>query len=358
MKILFIVGSLSNGGSERVVANLSSELSKRDYEVTIALNDHENSDYIVSEDISLYNLCPNNKNKIYTFFSNIKVYRKAIKTLKPDVVISFLTKYSVYTLIASLGLNTPTIVSERNDPSKKPTEWYYRILRKMTYPLGNNFVFQTKQAQRYFSKRIQNKSVVIPNPVNLFETDLKTTYKSNITRIITAGRIVKQKNHKLLIDVFEEVSKNYPNLELFIFGDGPLKQNLINYVFSKDLQKRVQILGRTKDIYEKLKNSDLFILTSNFEGMPNILIEALAIGLPCISTDCPVGGPGELIENNVNGILVPVNDKELLLKAILSLLNDNGIAIELGNNAKKIEKSLNIDVITSKWEELIRKSFV
>lgn len=220
----------------------------------------------------------------------------------------------------------------------------------MTYHLSDGFVFQTKEAKMYFSKSIQKRSAVIPNPVFVDEKYIKKNYSGKINYIVSVGRLEKQKNYKMLIDAFAEIVSDIDNCRLTIYGEGSIRGELERYINEKGLIDKVLLPGRINNIHEKLMESDLFVLSSDYEGMSNALMEAMAIGLPCISTDCPIGGSAELIENHKNGLLVPVGDKDKLKEAIRHLVSNNNLASEMGENAKFIRKSNSLQQISDMWE--------
>lgn len=281
----------------------------------------------------------------------LKKIRNAVKKLSPDVVISFMSETNIDVCFALFGMSIPIIVSERNDPKIDPQSKIKQIMRKIAYIKPKGFVFQTPDAQAYFSKKIQKKSKVVLNPLT---GTLPDPFKDEREkRIVAVGRLNKQKNFPMLIDAFSEFVKNHPEYVLEIYGEGVLGEQLKKYIDRKNLTDKVILKGFCKDVHEKILSAEMFVMSSDFEGMPNALLEALAIGLPCISTDCPCGGPRMLIKSYENGILVPIKDSEKMLEAMEFMVNNPDKAREMSINAVNVRKRADVDTITKEWLEFV-----
>lgn len=352
MHIAFIISTMTSGGAERVVANLANKFVNHGYKITIIKFDDELSYYKLDKKIEVKSYKFKSKNKIDTFIKSINYTRKAFNEVNPDIIISFLSTVNITSIISNLIKKRTIIISERNDPYNSPKQWYYRILRRLVYRYADGYVFQTKDARNYFSKYIRKKSKIIHNPVYIKKGDyIKNKYSEK--EIITVGRLEEQKNHKLLIDAFEIIHKNFDEYKLTIYGEGKLRKELEEYICEKEMQKFISLPGRENNIYQKIKNSSMFILSSNYEGMSNALMEAMALGVPCISTNCPIGGSAELIHSGINGILVKTQDLKELVSAIELLLNNNELANSIGEEAEKICNTHGIEIIYKKWEDYI-----
>ena len=259
-------------------------------------------------------------------------------------------------MILKSKFKIPIIISIRNDPKEEYKSNLYNRLMKKYYPQADAIVYQTEEAKNFFRNIIGNNVIqeIIPNPIN--EEFIERPYKGIRKKIIvTVGRLQEQKNHKLLIDAFEKVSNQIPDYKLVIYGDGNKKQELETYIKSKNLLDKVMLAGNTKEVKKHIYDASLFILSSDYEGMPNALMEAMALGLPVISTDCPCGGPKFLIDNGKNGILVKVKDVEAMSKAILKVLENKNYADYLSMNASKIAETLNPTKINNEWKKIIEK---
>ncbi len=354
MNILFTVGTLQSGGAERVVSILANMLAEKGNEVEIVLNNYQSeSAYFIKNNVKISNI---HSKKILgkNFFHYCYQLRKKIKYEKYDVVISFLWANNIKTIISSLGLKTPVIVSERINPYMAPSKKLMRGIRNLIYLLADGYVLQTQQMKEYFGRKVNRIGVVIANPI---DTKRLPEYfvGERKKEIVAVNRLNEQKNIPMLIEAFDSISKKHPDYILNIYGEGTERNYLEGLINSLGLSEKIFLCGSKKNVLELINDSSLFILSSNFEGMPNALIEAMCLGLPCISTDSPIGGSAMLIENKANGLLIPVGDKEALINAINYMLENPEKANEMGKNAINTREILAVDVIVTKWENYIDK---
>ena len=207
-----------------------------------------------------------------------------------------------------------------------------------------------------YNNSLQIKSTisqtVINNPVNKSSYwDKSHNRSSNI--VISVGRLNENKNHSLLIHAFSIISKNYPSWKLMIYGEGEDRENLEQLIKRLNMTCTIFLPGIVDNLDKYLHQASIFVLTSNAEGLPNALIEALCMGLPCISTDFIGGGARELIQHELNGIIIPLNDKEQLTTSLKRLMNDRKLAYELGKNAIDLRQRFSVDRITIQWEDYL-----
>lgn len=323
MKIIFYIDMMGYGGAQRVMCNLANYFAKKNYEVML-INDAKLKEgvpvYDVDSSVTRYYLKDVFEGKpIKKNVERIFILRRIIKKEKPNVIVSFLGNCNIRMLIATFGLKCKKIVSVRNDPQKEYGDnGIKKVVARNLFRLADGCVFQTGEAQRYFPSTVQRKSIIIYNPVDKLFFD--TMRQKETKDIVTFGRLEKQKNHKLLIDAYAQVCEKFTD-NLYIYGEGPLREELQNYIVQKGLEKRVFLPGSVCNVNEILAGAKLFALTSNYEGMPNALMEALAVGVPSISTDCPVGGPEMLFSGELSGYLVPCGDVEELVEIVLKVLS-------------------------------------
>ncbi len=360
MKILFNCLNLEKGGAQRVISILANEFSLNN-EVTILMLRNEIS-YKVNSNIKVISLEKSSKNNFLTKISLLKLKQmaKQIENIQPDVIISFLPEPSLKLMLIKKFnqkiKKIPTIISIRNDPQKEYQNKIIYMIMKYLYQNVDKLVLQTTEAYQYFQKILPNNKLgVIPNPIAPEFLAERPNNKRRKNEIVTVGRLVKQKNHKLLIASFSKVKIKHPDLKLLIYGKGPLETVLKNYVKQLNLENDVIFKGEVDDIAKHIAQARLFVLSSDYEGMPNALLEAKALGIPCIATDCPCGGPRKIIKNNINGILVPVNDEKELTKAMLNLIENDNLSWSLAQQGRISSQEYNPKRIENLWNDIIKE---
>lgn len=352
-KSIVIVGrNLLPGGAERVIVQLANYFVAQNIKTTIITMDIYDVFFEVDKRVTIHKIAQENKSsklrdKIYRY----GLLRKKIQEIRPTIVLSLPEDVGIYVILALLGTKIPVIVSERNNPWVMPDVKITRFLRRIAYPFAKGIVFQTEMAKSFFSTGIQKKGIVINNPVDLERIPEK--YEGERRKVIVSvGRLASQKNFRLLINAFNEFSENFDDYSLVIYGEGDLRSELEQQIAILGLENKVSLPGATTDVLDRIKDCAMFILSSNYEGMPNVLIEAMCMGMPVISTDCPSGGPRELIKDNFNGCLVPVGNKDKILNA-MGKLTDNNFSKKISNNAYKLRAVLSDKKVFEKWESFL-----
>ena len=293
------------------------------------------------------------QSKIKRNISRISKLRKICKTIRPDVCISFMQEPNFRMLCATRGLGIPTVVSVRNDPRREYAGTVGKAVGRYLMPRAEGCVFQTKEAMSWFSPSLQNRSTVIPNPVGdrFFAVGPE---REDSQLVVSIGRLEEQKNQALAIDAFGSIARKYPKARFEIYGEGELRTALEARISESGLSDRIALRSKTTDVAGVLSKAAIFVLSSDFEGMPNALQEALATGVACVSTDCPCGGPRSLIENGKNGVLVPVGDEDALAHALDELLGDLSRRQALGQAAKKAAHELfSAQGVFDRWEDYL-----
>lgn len=350
-EIIIVTVSLGNDGAERVLTLLANEFVNN-YDVTVIQTKpgtYGNS-YTSDERIKFLNFEYNGENSIKRYFVEIKLLRSYLKERKNAVIISFLSQSIFETVIARIGLKNKVIVSERNDPRRCPIHRSQRIIRDAVFRLADVCVFQTEMVQKLFPKSVQRKSVVIPNPVNPNLQEPYIGVRSH--RIVTACRLHPQKNLFMLLDAFSMFCKKHPDYILDIYGKGTLEKELKDKANKLGLSNKVVFHGFVEDIHEKIEMASMYVCSSDYEGISNSILEAMALGIPTISTDCPIGGSKLLIDQNRNGILVPVNDANKLCEAMMKIACDKDFADRISANAVQVRNKYSIERIAKSWENL------
>lgn len=354
MKITLLISSLSLGGAERTVCNIANYLSEKGHEVDVLTVSGEKS-YHLNPKVNLICMFDETQSRLPHFLINLfRLYNfnKYLRKNKRDIYLSFLPKLSTLLLRQRKLIQGTVIIAERGDPKNIPQS--LAKVRDKYYHLSDGFVFQTEEAQQYYKDKGFNisNSIIIPNAIN--SECLRPEYKGKPNyEIVTVGRLSHQKNIQMLIEAFSNLAHDYPKFTLKIYGDGPLKEELSSQAQTLGIQDRVKFMGFVDNITDRIKGASLFVLPSNYEGMPNALAEAMALGLPCISTDCPVGGPRFLIQDGINGLLIPVGDTNSLIGSMRLLLNNPDKASEIGRNARMIIDRLKPETIYNQWEKFL-----
>ena len=338
---------MTSGGAERVIAQLSNYFVSHSIACRIITTENCEVMYPLDEKVELVAIGKKSNNKIIDRILRYKAVRKLVLSNKPDVVLTMPEDTGIYAILALIGIGIPVFVSERNNPWIMPNVKISRLLRKVAYPFVKGIIFQTEKAKSFFPKHIQRKGVVLQNPVDA--TRIPMPYKGERRKVIVgAGRLEKQKNFSLLISAYAEFAKEVPGYELYIYGEGKLRNQLKKEAEILEIADKVHLPGRKSNLLELLNDCSMFVLSSDFEGMPNVLIEAMCMGMPVIATDCPSGGPKQLIKNNVNGLLIPVGDKMAMvvaMKKCAEIENQKRMA----TNAYKIKQKLVGEEIFTEW---------
>lgn len=346
-KIVFVTRSMKSGGAERVISQLTNRISTIGIKCyIITLNDCE-SFYKLNASVELIRIGTKSDNRLHDKLLKYIQLRKHIKIIKPDMVLALPEEIGIYVIPSLLGLKVPVVVSERNNPWIMPWKKSTRLLRKIVYPFAAGFIFQTNEAASFFSKNIRNKGIVLSNPLDLKRIPAPCTLKRE-KKIVGIGRLEEQKDFDLLIRAFEKVNKRHPEYKLVIYGEGSLEDHLKSLADTLLPKESYYFAGKSLNVLEEVKCSSIFVLSSKYEGMPNVLIEAMATGLPVIATDCPPGGPRKLI-NNENGLLIPVGNCEKLTSCINRLIEDEEFAKKISINALKIKRDFDETKVTDEW---------
>jgi glycosyltransferase involved in cell wall biosynthesis len=376
MRLTLVISSLFSGGAERVMSIMANYWVAKDWEITILTFDDGTKPPFYELDSRVchmsLNIAGESYNLLVGIWKNLKriqILQSAITESNPDAVISFMDQVNVLTLLAmrfspgnvtlqelpwgTRSLNIPVIVSERVDPALYSIGKIWEQLRRWTYPLADRLVVQTQGALSYFSPGQQNRANIIPNPVVLPTRRKNTSGGLWVGRsLIAIGRLMKQKGFDLLLQAFARLKDHHPEWTLTILGEGELRTELESLRDSLGLSGRVHLPGVVKNPYQVLMQADIFVMSSRFEGFPNALCEAMACGVPVISTDCP-SGPREIIRDGVDGILVPNEDVEALTAAMARLISDEVERRRLSSRTPEVIERFNLEKIMCMWEDVV-----
>lgn len=342
-KIIIVTAGMAGGGTERVIAVLAEYLRQRNWQVTILMTSREDVAYPLHEQIQVVAIGKSTGGSPIKRLKRVGDLRKWFRQDKEQIVLSFGTETNLFTLLAGIGLKNRIIISERNDPN----QCGYAALRNLLYRMADKLVFQTEDARLCFSKKIANRGVVIPNP--LAEGMERTTTRERTKDIVAVGRLEPQKNHKLLLQAYKQFIQIYPDYRLILYGKGYLDQELKALAEELQIADKVVFAGFASNIREKIQNAAMYVLSSDYEGISNSLMEAMALGVPVISTDCPIGGSKMLIQDKKNGLLTPVGDAEAFAKAMCYMAEDEDRAEAMGRRAEAVRQEYVSETICQRW---------
>lgn len=352
MKIVFVTSTLTSGGSERVMSLLANEFADRGYRVTIVCLNKQIVFYPINENVTI--IFAEKETHSSFLLNKITWLRKCVDDRKPDVVIPFMEAVYCVTLLSLIGVPVPVISSERIDPRKSP--FIRNILRRIFLPLTTHLVVQTEKIKSFYPSFIRKKTSVIYNPVNDSVFNLPSFQGSTgerQNRIISIGKLYPQKNHGMMIRAFAKIADEFPDWQLVIFGEGPLRESLESRVESLELQGRVLLPGRTEHVIEELRKSKVFCFSSDFEGMSNAIIEAICMGLPIVTTN--VSGATELVEEGKGGYVVPCGDVDQFAQALQKVMSSCDLQEMMSVVNLKKAAIFKLDTIVDQWEQLIKK---
>lgn len=352
-KVLFVNHCLTGGGSEKAMTLIANYFAECGMKVTMLLLTEAEKTYKIDARIKLIECyCPIEGNKLLWHIKRIRTIRDAIKKSGTKTIITFMWDINMNVILANVGLGKKIIASERCDP-KHETRKLMKFAMNFILPYADYMVFQTEEVRKYYPKKVYAKSCVIPNALS--DDIILPNRKQIEKKIVAVGRLTEQKNFSMLINAFYKFSLIHKEYKLIIYGEGPLRKQLEEKVKRLSLSDKVMMPGYISNVDEKMSNAAMYVNCSDYEGISNAMLEALALGIPTICTDCPIGGAKAMISNGINGILIPVGNEDELTNSMKKIVEDEEFATRLTNNAIEIKSTLSIDKIGNKWIQLLEK---
>lgn len=357
-KIAFVIGALTPGGAERVISTLSNDLIEK-FEVSIITFVKSDPFYRLDPRIrTIY--CFDHIDKPSSIFHSLKLnYRigkkitAIVKKEQIDLLIGFITSANIIATIAAKFNGIPCLISERNDPLKKGIPHLWILLRKRIYPMANNLIVQTEKVKAIYTKMLNSERItVLPNPISSDLSKLRKTNGSREKVILSVGRLNDDKRQDKIIRAVHKL--NIKDWRVILIGNGPNKKKLTALIENYNLTEQIKILSDIKDVDRYYNEASIFVFTSKAEGFPNVLLEAMHFGVPCISTDCNFG-PSDLIEDGVNGFLIPVDDQDKLTLKLEQLMNNENLQTQFSESAIQTTKKYMSKEVTNQWEILINR---
>lgn len=348
-KIMFVCNGLGSGGAERVITILANQLIKKDYSIFILAFIKSDQEYELNEKIKV--IYEQLSGGVLNKLERVTAIRRYAKLFDINTVVAFSHYINMSAIIAGMFLKAKIIISERNDPAQVNKKKLLSLIRRLLYPKADTLVCQTNDAREYFNFIKKSQVVVIANPI--IENLPKPFEGIRSKRIVTFSRIEPQKNIAMVIDAFYEFHKDFNDYMLEIYGQGSLLPAMKEHVSILGLQRHIIFHPFSVDIHRKVVDASMFVLGSDYEGLSNSMLESMAMGLPCIVTDCPCGGARMVITSYENGILVPVRDAQAMYEAMKYVIKNPEQAAYMSKNATKIRSDLAVDKIITEWERVI-----
>lgn len=346
MRIAVISHGASGGGSERVCTLIANNLVTKGYDVFFYAIHSDKREYYIDERVQYVYGDSKGAYKLIRFLKRTLKLRHFLKQNHIDAFISFIYDEGY---AAFKNKKIKKIFSLRNDPNKIPQsrkKWLEKL-----YADADCVVFQTEDARNFFDRAISSHGVVIPNPIkdNLPTWDADKHKKV----IIAAGRLSSQKNFSMLINAFAAFVNTHQDYELVICGDGPLLEELKELANKLGVSSKVEFPGHVTNIHDRMANAAIYVSSSDFEGLSNSMLEALAIGIPSICTDCPIGGARAFIKDGENGYLVPVGNANVLSERLSMIADNKMLGEKFSKESRKIKNELSTDSICNEWEKVL-----
>lgn len=357
-KILFIAASLGYGGAAKMLTFVAQELQKRGHNVSIVnINSVSGCDDAYERDVSsgvnIYKVSTRGRKGLKRL-GQIREIKKIAKDISADIIIGFTSFPNIYATIVGKSLGIPSIMSERGDPSQTIGKTLKDKIFTFIINRSKGGVFQTDGAKTYYGKGLQKRGAVIANPIFVNGEIPKVEPQDREKTVVSVGRLENlQKRYDVMLKAFKLFSDRHPEYKLKLYGDGPAEKDIKKWIEELDLQDKVLLMGLTKTPMQDIAKDGMFIITSDFEGISNSLLEAMAIGIPCVSTDHTPGGARMLIQHGENGLLAPMGNAEKLAECMCTFAENKDLAKSCGAKAKEVLQRFAPEVIINQWERYI-----
>lgn len=351
-RITFLIGSLAGGGAERVTCNLANFLCENGYNVDVLTLSDKSDSYRLAEGVNRINLLDESErvNKLRNLFTKWKRLKRYVITNQDISCYITMLPISVFMLMRlKKFINCKIIISERNNPAS------YGLVNRFMMNYGvrrcDGLVVQTEEISKFYDW--VKKRIIIPNAIN---KDIDISGRRTVKKkIVAVGRLNRQKNYPMIIKAFRIFGERYPDYRLEIFGRGKEENHIRRMIDEYGLGKQVVIRGYVNDVSRQISDAACFVMASDYEGMPNALIEAMCIGIPCVVTDCAGGGARDLIKNMKNGILVKRGAVDDMARSMVRIVEDEQLSKKISKSAKTLRKKLDSDKIYGEWLRFIEE---
>ena len=356
--LLFISSSLGFGGASKVLCFIAEALAERDYRVHIvSLNNTRDVTSFrreISPKIRVHAL-PDVPDGIRRHWPVVKAIRKIAEEEKIDAILSFTTYPGMYAAIVGKLLHIPTIMSERGDPSKTNGKGLKSRLAVFLINRSTGGVFQIEGARAFYGRRLQKRSVVIPNPIFVSAPAEPLSQGEREKTVVSVGRLDnEQKRYDVMLEAFRLFHESHPEYTLKLYGRGNDEERIRRWAADLGIADCVRFPGLTQNAMSDIRRDGIFVITSDYEGISNALLEAMAVGLPCVSTDHTPGGARLLIQDRSNGLLAPIGDARAIAACLCAFADDPSLAERCANNARDVARRFAPDRIVDMWDQYIK----
>jgi GalNAc-alpha-(1->4)-GalNAc-alpha-(1->3)-diNAcBac-PP-undecaprenol alpha-1,4-N-acetyl-D-galactosaminyltransferase len=355
MKIALVTSTMETGGAERVIALLVNEWVKAGHDVSLLILNRGEIWYHLDPRVQVLQLGIDQqqfslRSALRHNFLRIQALRRALRVARPDVIVSFIDVTNVITLLAAFGLGVPVVVSERSVPGVREIGPRWEFLRAITYTWATRIVLQSNSVKHFFRSGLRKRAVVIPNPLS---EPVEGMPEHTLVQpaILAIGRFTREKRFDVLVQAFQHIAHDFPSWHLYIFGDGPLRLRLDALVKQSGCGERIHLPGKVRAVHQILQQATLFASTSDFEGFPNVVCEALSMGVPVIASHCP-GGITDIITDGQNGLFFERSSVRSLESLLRRAMSDGALRQRISSNATAIKEILHADRISALWQDL------
>ncbi|HEY0941093.1 MAG TPA: glycosyltransferase family 4 protein [Steroidobacter sp.] len=356
VRLLLVIGSLSGGGAERQMSNIANYWASKGFDVTLATwTGPQVSDfYELDPAVRRVHLDVESRPGEWfaitrTSLRRVLKLRRLLHSARPNAVLSFVTESNVLTVLAHTGLKSRLVVSERIHPGMHSAlPWTWKLLRKLVYRWSDAVIAQTREAARWIDLNCGATALVIPNALR----PLPDAHEQRQPLILAVGRLVRQKGFDLLLQAFSRIAADFADWNVTIIGDGVEQSRLMSLSRQLQLGERVTFVGQVRNVEDWMARAGIVVQPSRFEGFPNVVLESMGMGAAVVSSDC-ASGPADLIEDGVNGRLVPVEDIDALSRAITELISQPALRERLGREALRVRQRFHQDLIMAQWEDCL-----
>jgi len=346
-KLLVSIATLESGGAERVLSILSKPFADTFDEVRYVTWEGGDVFYDFDKRVKIVSLPEISKKQGRT--KQIRVFRRYVKSYNPDIIVSFLTPYNMLVLLSTMGLHKKVVVAERTDPNRLLAGGKFMLrMRDFLYKRASGILTQTEYAKSCYEKKLKGKATVIYNPITMNDAQVGKALRTDKEQLfVSVGRLEPVKDQEMMIRAFELFHRNHPNYKLVIYGDGPIRQQLETIISELGLKGCAELAGRNNNVWEPMSKAECFLLSSEYEGMSNAMIEAMCLGLPVISTK--VAGATDLIKDGKNGFLVDVKDAAAMSSKMTQIADNDEMRHIMGKEAANVYEILRADKICQQW---------